>query len=83
MIRVAIAIALALIPAAAGCAPKPLPSFRCTRDDVPGSVKAHLREGKISWIAANGVEHPITGERDEWRWSCLPDDGRTYPIDPE
>lgn len=85
MIRLSLALALALatIPAAAGCAPKPLPSFRCTREDMPGPVKAHLRDGKISWIGVNGEDHPITGQHDEWRWSCLPDDGRTYPVDPD
>lgn len=85
MIRLSLALVLACIPAAAGCAPKdkPLPSFRCTRDDMPGPVKAHLRDGKISWIGPNGEDRPITGQPDEWRWSCLPDDGRTYPVDPD
>jgi len=81
--RISLALALMITPAAAACIPKPLPSFECTRDDMPAPVKATLREGKINWIGTHGEEHPITGAADEWRWSCLPDDGRTYPVDPD
>jgi hypothetical protein len=82
--RISLALALMITPAAAACTPKapPLPALACTRDDIPAPVRATLREGKISWIGVHGEEHPITGAADEWRWSCLPADGRTYPVDP-
>ena len=84
MIRAAI-LALALMPAAAGCAERGdrRPKFWCEFEgaDVRAPVEGRLSGGKIVWIDKLGAEHPITGQPDEWRWSCVPADGREYPVD--
>ena len=57
-----------------------------TGDDVPVEVVGQARAGGPALVQPDvvtlGAEHPITGTPDEWRWSCVPADGREYPTDP-